>query len=82
MGETKVPDPFANFMKVSSIVLSISQSDSGMSVRAPPSKSLSIKSIAAACVNSRFVKYTSKQVSYLRKKMINKSIWYFGHNAC
>ena len=30
MGETKVPDPFAKFMKVSSILLSMSQSDSGM----------------------------------------------------
>ena len=47
----------STFMKVSSIVLSMSQSDPDMSVRAAPSTPLSIKSIAPGCVNSRFVKY-------------------------
>ena len=78
----KVPGSFANFMKVFSIVLSMSQSDPGMTVRAAPSTPLSIKSIAPGCVNSRFVKYTSNQVRFLRKKMINKSIWYFSHHVC
>ena len=58
MGETKVTDPFTNFMKVSSIVLSMSQSGPGMSVRAAPSTPLSIKSIALGSVNFRFVKNT------------------------
>ena len=75
-------DPFANFMKVSSIVLLMSQSDPGMSVRAAPSTQLSIKFIAPRCVDSRFVKYTSKQVKHLRKKMIHKSICFFCHNIC
>ena len=67
VGETKVTDPFANFMKISSLVLWMSQSNPGMSVRVAPSTPISIKHIAPGSADSRFVKYTSNQLRYLRK---------------
>ena len=57
-------------MKVSSMVLSMSQRDPGVKVRAAPRTPLSIKLIAPGCVISRLVKYTSNQVRYLKKKNI------------
>ena len=61
-----LPDDLAKRINISSIVLSTALSAPGIIERATAMAPLVSRSLAPGCVFSRFVRWTSSQVRYLR----------------